>query len=91
MSKTKLIDTIGQFTTIPNTVIALCPKIGPDGMTLFVYLRYRTNHETGEAFPSLNTICAETGLTRRRAVIASRALVENDLMDKRRRFSGSTV
>lgn len=91
MSKTKLIDTIGQFTTIPNTVIALCPKIGSDGMTLFVYLRYRTNHETGEAFPSLDTICTETGLTRRRAVVAARSLVKNDLLDKRRRFSGSTV
>jgi hypothetical protein len=87
----KLVDRIGQFTTIPNSVIQLWPKIGVDGMTLFVYLRYRTNAQTETAFPSLDTIQQDTSLPRKRIVKAAKKLEEAGLVERKRRFSASTI
>jgi hypothetical protein len=87
----KLVDRIGQFTTIPNSVIQLWPKIGVDGMTLFVYLRYRTNSQTETAFPSLDTIQKDTSMPRKRIVKAARKLEEVGLVERQRRFSASTI
>ena len=91
MSKSKLFDKIGQFTTIPNSVIAMWPTIGLDAMALFLYLRYRTNAQTGDAFPSFDTIRVDTGLTRRRIAIAARKLEKAGLLERKRRFSASTI
>lgn len=87
----KLVDRIGQFTTIPNSVIQLWPKIGVDGMTLFVYLRYRTNSQTETAFPSLDTIQRDTTLPRKRIVKAAKLLEQVGLVDRKRRFGASTI
>lgn len=91
MGKSKLFDKIGQFTTIPNSVIELWPSIGVDGMALLVYLRYRTNSQTGDAFPSYDKITADTGLTRRRIAKAIRLLESVGLVERKRRFSASTI
>jgi hypothetical protein len=87
----QLSDKIGSFTTIPNSVIQLWPIIGVDGMALFMYLRYRTNSDTELAFPSYTTICTETKLTRRRIALAIRALEAAGVLERKRRFSGSTM
>lgn len=87
----KLIDRIGQFTTIPNSVIEMWPKIGIDAMALFLYLRYRTNSKSEMAFPSYTIIHADTGLTRRRIALAIRALESAGLVERKRRFSNSTL
>lgn len=87
----KLSDKIGQFTTIPNSVIAMWPVIGLDAMALFLYLRYRTNSQSEIAFPSYDTIHSDTGLTRRRIAIAIRTLEKYGLVERKRRFSGSTI
>ena len=87
----QLYDSIGGFVTIPNTVMELLPAIGVDAFTLFAYLRYRTNSQSGVAFPSYDTIQADTGLTRRRIAGAIRALEGAELLDRRRRFGNSTV
>lgn len=91
MSKSKLVDKIGQFTTIPNSVMALWPTIGTDAIALFVYLRYRTNSQTGDAFPSFDTIGKDTGMRRERIARAIRALESAGLVERKRRFSASTV
>lgn len=91
MSKSKLLDKIGQFTTIPNSIIELWPAIGIDGMALFVYLRYRTNGQTGDAFPSYDRITSDTLLTRRRIAQAIRQLESAGLIERKRRFSASTI
>lgn len=87
----KLVDRIGQFTTVPNSVIELWPKIGIDGMALFVYLRYRTNGQTETAFPSFDTIHQDTCLTRKRIAQAARKLEEAGLVARKRRFGASTI
>jgi hypothetical protein len=87
----KLVDKIGQFTTIPNSVIAMWPKIGVDAIALFLYLRYRTNSQTGDAFPSFETIRNDTGLTRKRIAIAAKSLELAGLVERKRRFSASTI
>ncbi len=87
----KLSDEIGQFASIPHTVIKMCPEITADGLALFTYLRYRTNHDTGDAFPSYDTIQKDTGMSRRRIARALRALIDAGVATRKRRFSGSTI
>lgn len=87
----KLVDRIGQFTTIPNSVIQLWPNIGIEGMCLFVYLRYRTNSTTETAFPSYETIENDTGLNRHQIARAIRKLESAGLVERKRRFSASTI
>lgn len=87
----KLVDRIGQFTTIPNSVIQLWPKIGSDAICLFLYLRYRTNNQSEMSFPSYATISADTGMRRERIAKAVRALESAGLLERKRRFSASTI
>jgi len=87
MSKSKLVDEIGQFTIVPNWVVDMGGIIGPDALALYTALRY-----FGEgAFPSYDTIQLKTGLTRRRIANAIRKLETNGLLERRRRFGASTV
>jgi hypothetical protein len=86
----KLSDKIGAFVTIPNTLFKMMDVIGIDAFVLFCYLRYRTNGETGKAFPSYNTIQADTSLTRRRIAAAIRWLEQYDLVERRKRFGQSS-
>lgn len=88
---TKLYDEWGSFTAIPNDVIKMCPALGADGMTIFVYLRYRTNSESGVAFPSMDTIQEDTGVTRKRIVKAIRQMEDLKLMTRQKRFGQSTI
>jgi hypothetical protein len=87
----KLVDRIGQFTTIPNSVIQLWPKIGVDAMCIFLYLRYRTNSQSEMAFPSYTTITSDTGMRRERIAKAMRSLESYGLVERKRRFSASTL
>jgi biotin operon repressor len=86
----KLVDQIGQFTTIPNTVIRMWPVIGTDAFVLFVCLRYHSD-DKGESFPAYPKITEETGLSRNRIARAIRALEKNNLLTRKKRFSGSTI
>ena len=85
----KLLDTIGQFVTIPHTVIRMMPQIGDEALSLFVYMRYRTNSISGDAFPSYETIKAETGLSYRKIARSIRKLETLELMTRKKRFGGS--
>lgn len=90
-SVSKLVDQIGSFTTVPNSVIKRWGEIGLDAMGLFLYLRYRTNGQTEVAFPSYDTIHAETGLSRNRIARAIRVLEKAELVERRKRFGQSTI
>lgn len=90
MSKSKLVDTIGQFTTVPNSVVLMIGTIGADAFALFSYFRYRGG-TSGEIFPSYDDIKKNTGLSRERIANAIRSLEENQLLEKRRRFGASTI
>lgn len=91
MGKTRLVDEIGQFTTIPNSVIDMWADIGPDAMSIFLYLRFRTNRETGKAFPSYARMQKDTGIPRQRISAALKCLNEAGLIIKERRFGESTL
>lgn len=86
----KLSDSIGQFATIPFTVIKMIPVIGADSFTLFSYLRYRTNGESGKAFPSYETIQNDIGFNPRKIAKCLRILEANGLMTRHKRFGNST-
>lgn len=87
----RLHDRIGNFTTIPNSVIKRARKLGSHALTLFVYLRYRTNQKTETAYPSYTTIHDDTGLTRTSIAKSILKLETEKLLTRRRRFSSSTI
>lgn len=86
----KLIDAIGQFTTVPNTVVKMIRPMGADAFALWCYLRYRTNSESGVAFPQYETIRNDTGLSYRKIASALRKLESLDLMTRKKRFGNSS-
>jgi hypothetical protein len=92
MEVSKLSDKIGGFATIPNTVIKMIPAIGSDAFTLWSYLRYRTNGESGLAFPSYATIRKDLGTEfhARRVATCIRILEKEGLMERHKRFGQST-
>ena len=61
MKRDRLHDSIGNFTIIPNEIIKKTAKMGSHTLTLFVYLRYRTNQKTQVAFPSIRLRKSSTG------------------------------
>ena len=95
-NETRLIDRIGQFITIPHTVVKMIPAIGPDAFTLFSYLRLKTNENpdngpVGCAFPSYTRMQQDLGLRRERISEAIKALENTGLLTKIRQFSGVSL
>lgn len=86
----KLHDEIGDFTTVPETVIKMIPQIGAEAFSLFCYLRYRRNGKTGKAFPSYETIREDTGLNFRKIARSLRTLEATLLMRRTKRFGNSS-
>ena len=91
MNRPKLIDTIGQFTAVPNAAIKSIAEIGPEAFTLFVYFRYRTNSESEVAFPSYDTIQRDTNFHRRTISRAIWTLVQAGMLERQKRFGRSTL
>ncbi len=91
IKRDRLVDRIGNFTTIPNSVIQRARKLGSHALTLFVYLRYRTNQKSGVAFPSYQTIRDDTGLSRATIAKAIGKLEDENFLTKRKRFNKSTI
>lgn len=86
----KLIDEIGQFATIPHSVIKLWPLIGTDAIGLFVYLRYRTHRRRRVAFPSYDTIYKETKMNRHKISKSIKVLEAFRILERHKRFGKST-
>ena len=91
MRRDRLHDKIGDFVVIPVSVIKMWHEMGVDAVSLFVYLRYRTNGKTETAYPSYDTISKQTRLTRKRIAKAIHTLEKHKLLTRKRRFSGSTL
>lgn len=87
----KLSDKIGQFATIPETVIAQWNEIGNEGMLVFIYLRYRTNRERGTAYPSYDRIQNDTGMHPRAISRGIKALEKANLLERKKRFGKPTI
>ena len=76
--------------TITPAVLALLPTIGPDGLSLYVFLKSRANAQ-GECWPGYEDIHSGTGLNRHRIAAAARLLENVGLVERKRRFSNSTI
>jgi len=86
----KLYDKIGAFTVIPNTVMQMIPVIGPAAFAVFCYLRFRAG-SGGNAWPSYDTIGADTGMSRQTIATALDKLEAAGLLQRQKRFNQSTV
>lgn len=85
-----LSDKIGQFITIPNTVYKMIPELGTNAFILFTCLRFHSD-EHDVSFPSYECIGSETSLHRHSIAKAIRTLEAAGLLERRRRFSNSTI
>lgn len=70
------------FTRLPNNIINYIGEIGHIGMRLIFYYRSFINDENGNeyAFPSLNTITEETGISRPSIIKYNKKLVKYKLI-----------
>ena len=67
------------------------PNLPPCAHTLFVYLRYKANSVTGDAFPAYKRIANETGLAVATICKGLDALVKRGWIKKKRQYGKSTI
>src|SRR3990167_3635998 len=84
-------DKICQFTTVPESVIKRTAEIGSDAVMMFVYLRFRTNSDRGQAWPSYDLMQSDLGWGRSKVSGALKSLQDAGLLIKTRRFGQSTL
>ena len=87
----RLSDKIGRFAAIPHTFIEDMPNLPPCAHTLFMYLRYKANSVTGDAFPAYKRIAKETGLAVATISKGLAALVKRGWIKKKRQYGKSTI
>lgn len=87
----RLSDKIGRFVAIPHTFVEDMRNLPQCAIALFVYLRYKANASTDEAFPSYESIECDTGMTRHTISKGLKALIDRRWIKARRRFSNSTI
>lgn len=90
MAKTTLTDEWGAFTAIPNQFIQAAAALPDKARWLFVLLRYHTNKQSGEAFPSYDTLKQETGWAYSTIAQAVRDLEKHGWLVRKKQFSGNT-
>lgn len=90
-SNERLVDKIGQFITIPFSFIREAKELSFHARWLFVTLRFYTNRQSGNAFPSYETIQELTGMRREMIAKSIRELADKGWLTKRRRFSRSNL
>jgi len=90
-SQDRLSDKIGRFVAIPHTFVEDMPNLSPASVKLFLYLRFRANNQTDEAYPSYDAIAKDTGLARATISEGIKGLIERGWLKKKRRFSNSTI
>jgi len=83
-------DELGFFVTVPETLVERAAEIGTDALTLFVYLRYRTNRKRGEAWPGYERIGRDLGWGNSRISQAIHALEGAGYLERRKRFGATT-
>jgi hypothetical protein len=86
----RLKDELGFFVTVPETLVERAAEIGTDALTLFVYLRYRTNRKRGEAWPGYERIGRDLGWGNSRISQAIHALESAGYLERRKRFGATT-
>lgn len=91
MSKSKLVDEIGQFTAIPNEFIEASLGLSDRARWLFVLLRHYTNSRSGDAFPSYDELQKMTGWRRPDLATAVRELLKSGWVTRQRRYGASSV
>jgi DNA-binding transcriptional MocR family regulator len=57
-------------------------KMGPYAVTVYLVVKAYTNWKTGKAFPSIETIAAKSGISKRQVINSLAVLTENGYLDK---------
>lgn len=57
-------------------------KMGPSAVTVYLVVKAYTNWKTGKAFPSIDTIAAKSGISKRQVINSLAVLTENGYLDK---------
>jgi hypothetical protein len=86
-----LYDKIGQFITVPYSFIHNSRALSFHARWLFVALRYYTNGESGNAWPSYKTIQELTRMRREKINSSIKELEDAGWLERKKRFSNSTI
>jgi hypothetical protein len=84
-------DEIGRFAMIPFTFIEGSKQLSFHARWLFVVLMYYRNTETGNSFPSYETVYQKFGIRKEMMAKAIRELEEKGWLKRKKRFSKSTI
>lgn len=87
----KLSDEWGQFAGVPFEFIEASRDLSDYARWLFVLLRYYTNRNSGDCFPSYDEIQQITGWHRNRIAPALRELMAAGWLERKRRFGQSSI
>lgn len=87
----KLTDKIGSFTAVPDVFIKNSSSLSDHARWVFICLRHYTNNKTETAFPSYDQLQEVTGYARATLAKAIKELIAAGWVEKKRRFSQSTV
>lgn len=66
-------------------------KMGAGAFTVYAVIKYHTNFSTGKAFPSLETLAALSGISRRQVINELKILEEHGYITKARQGPRSTT
>lgn len=86
-----LYDRIGPFVTIPHSFIHDSRALSFHARWLFVALRYYTHGKLGTAWPSYTTIQKLTRMRREKINSSIKELEDAGWLERKRRFSNSTI
>jgi hypothetical protein len=87
----KLSDKIGAFTAVPVSFIKASQNMSSAAFRLFVILRFYTNRDSDDAFPSYKTLRQECNLSNGTLKRAIDELIEAGWLTRRKRFNGTAV
>jgi DNA-binding transcriptional regulator YhcF (GntR family) len=92
MSENKIsYEEMGRFAMIPHSFIEDSKGMKFHSRWLYVALVYYRNTQSGDSFPSYETIRKLTGLTRKMISKGIKELEQNRWIKKKRRFGNSTI
>jgi hypothetical protein len=85
-----LLDKIGTFTVIPDTVVKMIPKLGFTAYTFYTYLRHRAGNKNG-CYPSYETINRDIGMSSATIAKAVKVLIEHNLISVNKGSNGNNI
>ena len=92
MPKHTLVDEMGPWVPLPESIIEMVPQIGTDAAFLMLYFRYRLNRyrDPEKTWPGYATMSKEIGWGTQKISKIIKVLEEHNLITKKKRYGTSS-